>query len=170
VKVLWVSLSVLLLPQVVKAQTADDLIAVRQLSEHVMQVRAATLGSAVALEDHLAVTNCHVLGDATTAYVTRGSLGSRAKLKAGDTGRDLCLLELEHSLSFPTKVERAASLALGDKVYAVGFGAGRLSFGVGVVNALYSYDGGLIVRSDAPFAEGASGGGLFDNEGNLVGI
>ena len=169
-KILWASLSVLLLPQILKAQTIDEMVMARQLSTHVMQVRAATLGSAIALEDHLAVTNCHVLGNATTVYVTRGSLGSRATLKAGDTGHDLCLLELEDSPSFPVKVERAASLALGAKVYAVGFGAGRLSFGIGVITGLHPYDGGLIVRSDAPFAEGASGGGLFNNEGNLVGV
>jgi serine protease Do len=169
-KATWICLPALLLPQVLKAQSADQLIAAHQLSVHVMQVQAATLGSAVALGDHAAVTNCHVLGEATSAYVMRGALGSRAKLKAGDTGHDLCLLEVESSPAVPAKVGRARSLALGDRVYAVGFGAGRLSFALGEVKGLYPVDGDFIIRSDAPFAEGASGGALFDGAGNLVGV
>jgi serine protease Do len=163
-------LPILLLPQLGKGQTADEIVAVRQLSSHVMQVNADTLGSAVALGDHLAVTNCHVLGHAMVAYVARGALASRATLKSGDTGRDLCLLEIDHSPSVPVKLGRAASLSLGDKVYAIGFGAARLSVGVGHITALYPYDGVLIVRSNAPFAAGASGGALFNSEGNLVGV
>jgi serine protease Do len=170
VKSIWFSLPVLLMPFVAKGQSVEDMITVRQLSTHVMQVRAATLGSAVALGEHLAVTNCHVLGDASIAYVMRGGLGSPAKLRAGDTGRDLCLLEVESSPSYPVKLGRAAALALGDKVYAVGFGGGRLSFGVGKIEALYPYEGSLIVRTDAPFGAGASGGALFDGEANLVGV
>ena len=169
-KRLLISLPALLLPQAVGAQTSSEIALVRQLSAHVMQVHAATLGSAVAVTDHLAVTSCHVLGNATIAYLTRGSLSSYAKLKAGDTGHDLCLLELEESPGFPVAAKPAASLAPGDTIYAIGFGAARPSVGIGVVNELYPYDGGLIIRSDAAFAEGASGGGLFDHEGNLVGI
>jgi S1-C subfamily serine protease len=152
------------------AQSTDDMVVLRQLSRHVMQLQAGTLGSAVALDQHSAVTNCHVLGDASMVYVMRGGLGSAAKLQAGDTGRDLCVLKVENSPGIPVRLGRAAALALGDKVYTVGFGAGRLSFGVGKVAALYPYEGSLIVRTDAPFASGASGGALFDSEANLVGV
>ena len=46
-KAFWGMLPILLLPQLVRGQTADELITVRQLSGHVMQVSADTLGSAV---------------------------------------------------------------------------------------------------------------------------
>ena len=158
------------IPTLVSAQSADEITAVRQLAIHVMQVSADTVGSAVALSEHLAVTNCHVLGTASSAQVTRGGLSSVARLKAGDTGRDLCLLEVETSPSFSVKLGKVASLSVGDKLYAVGFGAGRPSLGLGKVEALYPYDGSFIVRIDAPFATGASGGALFDSNHNLVGV
>jgi hypothetical protein len=41
---------------------------------------------------------------------------------------------------------------------------------MGRVTALYSYRGALVVRTSAAFRQGASGGGLFDAQGNLVGI
>ena len=52
----------------------------------------------------------------------------------------------------------------------VGFGAGRISIGVGKIEALYPLEGSLIIRSDAPFAAGASGGALFDDNQKLVGV
>jgi hypothetical protein len=56
-------------------------------------------------------------------------------------------------------------------VYAVGFNAGRgLSYQSGEVAELFDHDGGMVIRTTAPFTHGASGGGLFDSEGRLVGI
>jgi serine protease Do len=170
VKALWLGLLALMSLSLARAQEPDDMIIVRRLSTHVMQVRGATLGSAVALGEHLAVTNCHVLGDRFTVDVMRGGLGSTASVKAGDTGHDLCLLEVESSPSFPVKLGRATALAPGHKVYAIGFGAGRLSFGAGTIEALYPYEDSFIIRTDAPFGAGASGGALFDSQANLVGV
>jgi hypothetical protein len=40
----------------------------------------------------------------------------------------------------------------------------------GHVTALYPYHNGRVIQTDAAFRPGASGGGLFDRDGNLVGI
>ena len=40
----------------------------------------------------------------------------------------------------------------------------------GVVEGLYDYDDGRVIRTSAPFDFGSSGGGLFDEAGNLVGF
>lgn len=40
----------------------------------------------------------------------------------------------------------------------------------GRVQALHSFDGGRVIESDAAFTSGASGGGLFDASGALVGL
>ena len=103
-KSLLPALSAFLISSVANAQSADEMIAARRLIPHVMQVRADTLGSAVALSEHLAVTNCHVLGATRSVHVMRGGLSSTAKLKATDNGHDLCLLEVEDSPSFPAKL------------------------------------------------------------------
>jgi serine protease Do len=45
-----------------------------------------------------------------------------------------------------------------------------LSVARGSITALYPYDGGSVLRTSAWFPRGASGGGLFDEEGRLLGI
>jgi len=40
----------------------------------------------------------------------------------------------------------------------------------GTVEGLYPFDGGNVIRTSATFDAGASGGGLFDEEGALVGL
>jgi hypothetical protein len=163
-----VSLPALLMSMVANAQSVDEMIAMRSLISHVMQVHADTLGSAVALSEHLGVTNCHVLGTARSVRVMRGGLSSTAKLTATETGYDLCLLEVEDSPSFPVKVGSAASWP--SAIRSTRWDSVRDGQVSAQIEALYPYDGGLIVRSDAPFAAGASGGGLFDTNHNLVGV
>jgi hypothetical protein len=55
-------------------------------------------------------------------------------------------------------------------VYALGFSGGRLSIGIGKIDGLYSHDRSVVIRTDAPFAAGASGGALFDHNEKLVGV
>jgi len=56
-------------------------------------------------------------------------------------------------------------------VAAIGFtgGMGR-SLHFGRIRGLHLLDGGRIIESDAAFSSGASGGGLFDRHGALVGL
>jgi len=71
----------------------------------------------------------------------------------------------------PAEVAGSKSLHVGDKVYAVVFNDGRrLTYEEGEVSELYELDGGMVIRTTAAFSQGASGGGLFDDQGRLVGI
>ena len=65
----------------------------------------------------------------------------------------------------------ATSLQLGQPVAAIGFsgGAGR-TLRFGRVQALHSLDGARVIESNTAFTSGASGGGLFDASGALVGL
>ena len=59
----------------------------------------------------------------------------------------------------------------GEIVTAIGFQGGeRAVENRGSVAALYAYDDGQVIRTSAQFDFGSSGGGLFDQAGNLVGI
>jgi hypothetical protein len=54
---------------------------------------------------------------------------------------------------------------------AAGFpNGGDLAVRDGAVEGLYPYEGGQVIRASATFDAGASGGGLFDEEGVLVGL
>src|SRR5207344_1510656 len=71
----------------------------------------------------------------------------------------------------PVELGSSRDLKVGDKVYAFGFSGGRtLTYRAGEVSALFEYDDGMVIRTTAAFAGGASGGGLFDEQGRLVGI
>lgn len=62
---------------------------------------------------------------------------------------------------------RAGTAAYGS---AVAVRPGGLVTSCHVVVALHDYGGALVVQVSAPFDYGASGGGLFDEDGRLVGI
>jgi hypothetical protein len=60
---------------------------------------------------------------------------------------------------------------IGDAVNAIGFSGGQvLSMSEGMVTALREVEGGWVIQTDAAFAMGASGGGLFDAQGRLLGL
>src|SRR5690348_12459600 len=124
------------------AQSMDDWMVLRELAASVLHVQAAVAGrsssaSAVALSSGLVVTNCHVVGESLDARVMRGSLSAPARIVLRDADRDICILSVEGSPAFVPDIGRADTLKVADKVYAVGFGMGRLTTSVGQVEALY---------------------------------
>jgi hypothetical protein len=129
------------------------------------------MGSGVSLPNGTVVTNCHVTLAAKRVMLFGGTRGEGAQLQAADVAHDICALYFPELLHPPATVSSSRSLKLGDPVYAVGFNAGRsISFQSGEVVELFDHDGGLVIRTSAAFTHGASGGGLFDQEGRLVGI
>jgi hypothetical protein len=101
-----------------------------------------------------------------------GAVGTPVERGASDYSADLCVLH-PAALSAPA-AQTAATLTLqvGDEVVAIGFGGGGggRNISSGRVTALYPYRNGQVIQTTAAFRQGASGGGLFDRHGNLVGI
>jgi S1-C subfamily serine protease len=127
-------------------------------------------GSGVRLPDGTVVTNCHVTQRAARVQIFL-SAGGSAQLQAADVGHDLCALYFPELERAPAELGASRALSVGDRVYAVGFNAGKgLSYQPGEIAELFTHDGGMVMRITAPFTHGASGGGLFDAEGRLVGI
>lgn len=141
----------------------------------VVRVRAfhadggSALGSAVVVGPGKLVTNAHVTHGAVRIEVEDNGRSSRATVVAHDDVRDLCLLDAPAvSAAAPL---RSAALEAGQSVYAIGFPADRgFTVRSGQVVALHDLDGAQVIQVSAPFDYGASGGGLFDDEGKLVGI
>lgn len=142
-------------------------------------------GSGVVVGPNEVVTNCHVVDGAheITVVQSADTLAGRtfrmaADLAASDTERDLCLLyvaELSRPpAGKPATLRPATELSVGEEVYAVGSPEGlSLTLSRGIVSQLR---GGTdkqpapLIQTDAAISPGSSGGGLFDSEGNLVGI
>jgi len=129
------------------------------------------LGSGVALPNGSIITNCHVTQHAKRVEPFWGNSPARAESQRADVQHDLCLVQMPGLQVRPTAVASSKGLRVGDKVYAVGFNGGRrLTYEEGEVAELYPLDGGMVIRTTAAFSQGASGGGLFDDQGRLVGI
>jgi serine protease Do len=129
------------------------------------------LGSGVALPNGSIVTNCHVTQHAKRVEPFWGNSPARAESQRADVQHDMCLVQMPGLSVRPAEVAASKGLHVGDKVYAVGFNGGRrLTYEEGEVSELYELDGGMVIRTTAAFSQGASGGGLFDDQGRLVGI
>jgi S1-C subfamily serine protease len=146
---------------------ADSLVKIRAVAGDGSQ----SFGSGVVIATDLVATACHVTREAKTIEVAHGAERSVATVESGSTTHDLCLISVP-KLDLPAVAIRdSESLHLGERVVAAGFaGGGDLAIRSGVVEGLYRYDGGNVIRTSATFDTGSSGGGLFDEEGALVGL
>ena len=130
----------------------------------------SSVGSGVLVGDGLIVTNCHVTRNATYIQVVKQSLRWDVTAQASDVEHDLCLLRA------PNVVGKSAPISstppkVGQTVIAMGYVGGIApQMSGGEVRALYRFDGSQVIQSSAWFNSGASGGGLFDQDGRLVGI
>jgi len=132
--------------------------------------RAVGLGSGVVLPSGDIVTNFHVLKEGVRYTVGRGAKATSATLKAGDPEKDLCLLSAPGVAATPARLGRTAALKVGEPVFAVGAPQGlELSLSEGIVSQLR---GGPppIIQTTVAISPGSSGGGLFNAQGELVGI
>jgi serine protease Do len=128
-----------------------------------------TKGSAVLLGSERLVTNCHVTAASQDVSVVQNGRAWRAEIEAQDTVRDLCIFRAPGIAG--TRAHTSYSVTVGRKVFAMGFfGGNPLTVTEGRIVALHDYDGAKIIQVSAPFDAGASGGGLFDEHGQLIGI
>lgn len=140
----------------------------------VLRADGAPGGSAVLIAPDLVLTAAHVLKASMVALVCGGQHVIPAAVIAIDTERDLAVL----ALPGPCLGGRVSSLALtdpdlGTDVFAVGCpnqACGRITKGI-----VSGYEPGIATKgveliTDTKVWFGNSGGGLFDEDGVLVGI
>jgi len=136
------------------------------------RARNIAQGSAVAVSDHLLLTNCHVVKDRPVIRIIQGNTADDATLIAADAAADRCVLKAEHMTLVPvTGIRAFDSLAVGERVFAVGAPHSlERTMSEGLVSGLRHQRSRNLVQTSAPVSPGSSGGGLFDERGNLVGI
>ncbi len=137
-----------------------------------LRVRNVALGSAVAISEHLLLTNCHVVKDRAIIKLVQEGTRDNASLVAADDVSDRCVIKAETLTLTPVAgVRTIESLAVGERAFAVG---APLSFertlSEGLVSAIRGRGGHAMVQTSAAISPGSSGGGLFDERGNLIGI
>lgn len=158
------------------AAPSDEL--VRLLGNSVLRVQVNLpdgrrgLGSAVVVAKNEVVTNCHVVNDATEITVMQNDLPYAVTAIRADRRHDLCVLTVEN-LDAPAAHMRASrDLKHEESIFTVGYPdqTTRPVNTYGAVKGMFPMDGGVVIRASSSFRLGASGGGAFDDAGNLVGI
>ncbi len=132
-----------------------------------------SLGSAVVTAPETLITNCHVLKDASGIRVRREARELPARLEYPDVARDLCQLRVPGLLAPAVRIAALGGVAVGQKVYAIGDPRGlEATLSDGLVSSLRRDTQGTVqyIQTSAPVSQGSSGGGLFDEDGGLIGI
>lgn len=129
------------------------------------------IGSGVVLPGGDVATACHVVRNASSNVVKHGGKEYEAQIAHADFDRDVCLLRLPAPISPAVKFGASEFLKIGQRVYAVGAPKGlELTLSEGVVSSFRSVQEGRYIQTTAAVSPGSSGGGLFDEEGRLVGL
>ncbi|WP_242402237.1 serine protease [Methylophilus sp. OH31] len=130
------------------------------------------LGSGVVVAENQVVTNCHVVANASSISVVSGGAAYHAVGVKPDWEHDVCILQMDDLPLSPVTMKSSRELKYEQPVFTIGypsFVAAPVSTS-GVVKGLFTMDDSVIVRASSSFRQGASGGGLFDDSGALVGL
>lgn len=135
------------------------------------------IGSAsgfVALDDHVFITNYHVIKDA--AYLIVWDEKQRSymldKVLASDKNKDIAILEFPDGVNYESLPIAEDSQPLrGQPVVTIGSPKGfQNTVAYGNISAFPTMDGITYIQFTAPISHGSSGGALFDDEGRVIGI
>lgn len=136
-------------------------------------------GSGVVIsEDGYIITNNHVIENASKIEVTfRDGSNYEAKLIGTDAEEDVALIKVEATNLKAAVFGDSDTLEVGDKAVAIGNPLGTLGGTVtdGIISALdrkVDIDGETmtLMQTDTAINPGNSGGGLFNGQGELIGM
>lgn len=145
------------------------------------QVESGAGSGVIISSDGYILTCAHVVDGASTITVTIGDKDYTATLVGEDTTSDIAVIKIDADGLTPATVGNSDSLKVGQSVMAVGNPLGELGGTVtgGMISALnrsVTIQGSSSVNTmspiqmDASVSPGNSGGGLFNMNGELVGI
>jgi len=129
------------------------------------------IGSAVAVSESDLLTNCHVVGDQTQVLLVRDKQELKATVVSMNVNADRCVLRTEAKLPKWVGVRPYSDIKVGERALTIGTPAGlELTVAEGIVSSKRSQNDSKLVQTTAPISPGSSGGGLFDAQGELLGI
>jgi len=131
-----------------------------------------SVGSAVAVAPDRLLTSCHVIEALEIISIWQGDFFASAELLEADYENDRCVLvPNKMELSAIADIRRYDDLEVGERVFTIGSPTGvEQTLGEGLISSLRIADGLPLIQTTAPISPGSSGGGLFDDQGNLIGI
>lgn len=145
------------------------------------QVESGAGSGVIISSDGYILTCAHVVSGASQITVTIGDADYTATVVGEDDTSDVAVLKIDATGLTPATVGDSDSLSVGDSVLAVGNPLGELGGTVtsGIVSALNrsvtiqgtsSTNTMSLIQMDASVSPGNSGGGLFNMNGELIGL
>ena len=145
----------------------DAVVVVKALGEKGEEL---SQGSGVMLPSGQLATNHHVVEQGLRLRGVANAHAVAGLIVAKDPDRDLALLSAPGLNASPAQQGRAESLKVGQRVFAMGAPYGpELSISEGILSQLRGKKPSII-QTTAAASPGSSGGGLFNEKGQLVGI
>ena len=118
------------------------------------------------------MTNCHVIANSQGIHVTKYGVSYSPDALIADWKSDLCILKFKFLELKPVTMTNTANVEYETDVFTKSYGGNSSKPGssFGTIKAKFNYNGHQIIQSSASFMLGASGGGLFNYQGELIGI
>lgn len=141
-------------------------------------VKGAGSGVIITTDGYI-ITNHHVIEGASSIKVTLrdGETSYEAKLVGSDKEQDIALLKVDQTGLHAATFGDSSKLNVGDYVVAIGNPLGKLGGTVtdGIISALarevtIENNNMTLLQTNAQISPGNSGGGLFNSNGDLIGI
>lgn len=165
------SRSTALTPDQVFQQVSGSVVTVRALNANETPIKT---GSGVVIAPQTVITNCHVIAKSKFVQIRQGKVSYEATLEYPDPDRDLCQLKVPDLNAKPVAMAKSMdTLKVGEKVYAIGSPLGLdLTLSEGIISGLRDIfeDSVPLIQTTASISQGSSGGGLFNQNGQLIGI
>lgn len=160
----------------VKALPTDMLL--HEATQHVVKIHVELTngndgsGSGVVIAKDRVVTNCHVVANAASISVTAKGKSYPVSGIVPDWNHDICLVKVDDMEAPIVTIGSSKNLQYEQPVFAIGYPNSSTvpSSTSGYVKGLFQMDDSVIIRATSTFRLGASGGGVFDDAGHLVGI
>lgn len=171
-------LSLLYLCSTTQSHATPSDAVVNELNAQVLRVQVELangsfgLGSGVVVAKDQVVTNCHVVAKAKSISVVSGGASFAVSALKPDWRHDVCMLKVVGLDAPVATIGNSKTLQYEQSVFTVGYPSfvARPVNTFGVVKGLYPMDDSVVMRATSSFRLGASGGGVFDDAGNLVGL
>lgn len=140
-------------------------------------------GTGFAISDGFVVTNYHVVENAKSIKIQgingKFNTSFNAKIVAIDKNNDLAIIEIDDNLisfgNIPYKVKTSSS-DVGESIFVLGYPltttmGEEIKLTTGVISSKTGFQGDVSqYQISAPVQPGNSGGPLFDEKGNVIGI
>lgn len=133
---------------------------------------ASRSGSGFFINDHMVLTNAHVVTGAYSAEIyTASGYYDVVVVESLDTKADLAILSFGAAGETPLALNPDAELKPGQRVIAIGNPLGlENTLSDGLVSAVRMFEGHQFLQITAPISPGSSGGPLLDLDGKVIGV